>query len=506
MTEVVWIALARIAGAVPLFYLLAAGATGSRRTGAPIALLAWLVSSVGFAGWVLSGGAPYVLDLVPGLVWTGVRVDGVTWVMLELVTLLGWVIARYAATSLRGDPRRARFLRALYGTLAFVTTLVQSNHLLVIAACWTATSFTVHRLLTHFPTRRAAIVAARKKFITSRLADVALGGALLLLGWDLSTWTIDGVAQAVRGQPLSPALEGAAALFALCGILRSAQLPFHGWLTQVMEAPTAASALLHAGVVNIACVVLLRLAPLVEAAVVAPVLLVASGTFTAVVAGLVMTTRVSVKASLAWSTLAQMGFMLVECGLGAWPLALLHLVAHSLYKAHAFLTAGSAVERWLAGQLVPAGPAPRLGRTLVAAALSVAAALVTGAAFGALHQPALWATCWVLGLAITPLARHASGPAGWSAASLVAALYFGWHELFEGLQPMALSTSPWAALAVIVSFSAAFVVHAVIEAWPDGSLARGLLPWVRAGLHLDDLFVRATWRVWHPQPTQESAT
>ncbi len=112
----------------------------------------------------------------------------------------------------------------------------------------------------------------------------------------------------------------------------------------------------------------------------------------------------------------------------------------------------------------------------------------------------------MLGLAITPLVRHAPGPAGWSAGSLVVALYFAWHGVFAELQPMALTTSPVAAIMVIISFTAAFVVHTSIETRPDGALARGLLPWVRAGLHLDDLFVRATWRVWHPPPSQESAT
>jgi NAD(P)H-quinone oxidoreductase subunit 5 len=111
--------------------------------------------------------------------------------------------------------------------------------------------------------------------------------------------------------------------------LKCAQLPFHGWLIQVMEAPTPVSALLHAGVVNIGGFLMIRLAPLMTQSEIAQTLLVICGCTTAVIAALVMTTRVSIKVALAWSTCAQMGFMLLECGLGAYPLALLHIVAHS---------------------------------------------------------------------------------------------------------------------------------------------------------------------------------
>ncbi len=111
-----------------------------------------------------------------------------------------------------------------------------------------------------------------------------------------------------------------------------------------MEAPTPVSALLHAGVVNMGGFVLLRVAELIGL-VPSQWLLVIVGSLTAVLAGMVMLTRISIKVRLAWSTCAQMGFMLMEIGLGLYELALLHLVAHSLYKAYAFLSSGEAVER-----------------------------------------------------------------------------------------------------------------------------------------------------------------
>ncbi|MCL4105188.1 UNVERIFIED_CONTAM: hypothetical protein GTU68_018895 [Idotea baltica] len=110
-----------------------------------------------------------------------------------------------------------------------------------------------------------------------------------------------------------------------------------------MEAPTPVSALLHAGVVNAGGFLLIRFADVMLLSPLVLAGLVLIGGFTALFGGLVMLTQPTVKASLAWSTVAQMGFMILQCGLALFPLALLHIVAHSLYKAHAFLSSGSAV-------------------------------------------------------------------------------------------------------------------------------------------------------------------
>src|SRR5690349_16746348 len=123
-------------------------------------------------------------------------------------------------------------------------------------------------------------------------------------------------------------------------------------MLQVMEAPTPVSALLHAGVVNIGGFVMIRLAPLMAHATLAQNILVGVGLFSTIIASLVMATRAAIKSVLAWSTIGQMGFMLVQCGLGAWHLALMHLLAHSCYKAHSFLSSGSIVRQWRAAHLV----------------------------------------------------------------------------------------------------------------------------------------------------------
>jgi NAD(P)H-quinone oxidoreductase subunit 5 len=117
----------------------------------------------------------------------------------------------------------------------------------------------------------------------------------------------------------------------------------HGWLLEVMETPTPVSALLHAGIINAGGFLVLRFAPVFAHAAGALDLLLVVGGITALFGGLVMLTQTSVKVSLAYSTIGQMGFMMLECGLGAFAAAWLHLIGHSLYKAHAFLSAGSGV-------------------------------------------------------------------------------------------------------------------------------------------------------------------
>lgn len=260
---------------------------------------------------------------------TGVRVDALTLTMLLLVTAIAWVIVRFSRRYLDGDPGAARYLRWLQATVAAVTLLVVTDHLLVLTGAWIATSLALHQLLTHFDQRPAALIAAHKKFIASRVAEGCVLTAVALIARSTGGYTLTALLAHLEAHPVDRPLAAAAVLLATAAALKCAQMPFHGWLIQVMEAPTPVSALLHAGVVNIGGFLMLRLAPLIAEVEAAQLLLVVWGSTNAVVAALVMTTRVSIKVALAWSTCAQMGFMLLECGLGAWSLALLHLVAHS---------------------------------------------------------------------------------------------------------------------------------------------------------------------------------
>ena len=273
-----------------------------------------------------------------------VRLDIVSVVMLLLVSFIGWVVVRYARTYLDDEVRQDDFTFWLLSTLAVVLLLVQSGNVVQFVGAWVVTSMCLHKLLVFYPERAAAQRAARKKFVLARIGDVALLTAAGCLAMTYGTTQISAIlAGAADGQGGGLAL-GAAALIALAAVLKSAQFPMHGWLTEVMEAPTPVSALLHAGVVNAGGLALIRFADVMLLSPLVLAILVMVGGFTALFGGLVMLTQPTVKASLAWSTIAQMGFMILQCGLALFPLALLHIVAHSLYKAHAFLSAGGAVE------------------------------------------------------------------------------------------------------------------------------------------------------------------
>ena len=216
----------------------------------------------------------------------------------------------------------------------------------------------------------------------------------------------------------------------------------------------------------------------------------AVGCATAVVAGFAADAQRSVKTRLAWSTVSQMGFMLVQCGLGAWPLVLLHLVAHSCYKAHAFLSAGSAIDR--EESLAFARPRRGLGMgpRLLGAAVGIVAALGVGGWIGLVHwtEPGEVAIGVVAGLGIATLlvetaARGAASRGVVGAAMVLGALVVA-HAAFGGLlRPGA--TGPVAAAVLSATFAGAWVLRAHLDVSPDGGLARRLRGHLLGGFHLD---------------------
>ncbi|MGA0845370.1 MAG: proton-conducting transporter membrane subunit, partial [Luteolibacter sp.] len=296
--------------------------------------------------WMAAIGAMMLTGLVAAFHDAGdgdwFRMDALASLMAFLVSMLGAVVLRFAARYLNGDPKRSQFLSWMCLTLASVLTMIIANHLLILAAAWMATSLFLHRLLLHHPERSGAVFAARKKAVFSRLAEVLLLAAIWILQEAHGTWKIDElVASIADGNHVG--LASAAWLLIICAMLKSAQFPFHSWLPDTMDTPTPVSAFMHAGIINAGGFLILRLAPIFAATPNSLNFLALAGVLTAAFGAIVMLTQAGVKRALAFSTIAQMGFMMVQCGLGAWQLALLHLVAHSVYKAHAFLHAGSTI-------------------------------------------------------------------------------------------------------------------------------------------------------------------
>ena len=471
------------------------------------------------AGLGLAALALVATGYVGSAVGFGLRADTIGGAVMLLVAFVGWVIVRYSQPYLNGEREERRYVRWLLAALAAVGIVIAANHVLLLALGWMATSMAMHRLLNFFGHRPAAVVAAHKKFIAARAADLCMLGAAALLASAFGTLHIDQIVnRAASGAALPLAAQAATLLIAVAALLKCAQLPFHGWLIQVMEAPTPVSALLHAGVVNLGGFVLIRFAPLVSEVPAAQVLLVAVGTTTAVLAALVMTTRISIKVMLAWSTCAQMGFMLMQCGLGAWEMALLHLLAHSLYKAHAFLGAGGTVRRAMLQQLTPRTRAPDVLTLVVGAAVGLGMTAIAGAAWSLLYpqqtaSPAIWVLASIVALALVPLVngRAFQLGGGWLPTLLLGAFavafaYFGLHLLFAHWVGPEVPTPPAGLLvAVALAFGLLFLMQCLITVAPHSTTVRRLYPWFYGGLFLDEKLTRLLFSIWPPPQPHDAA-
>lgn len=346
--------------------------------------LSFALASAVWIAW--KGPITVVLFQVSGI-GLSLYADSLSVMMLLLVSFLGVVIVRYSTNYLDGDPRQGTFIKWLCLTIAAVLFLVVAGTLLQFFAGWVATSLCLHQLLTFYRERPEAIKAARKKFIISRLGDACLLASLVLAwncfgSWEFSTIFAEGAKLESSTGAGSACLVWLAMLLALGALLKSAQVPFHSWLPDTMETPTPVSALMHAGIINAGGFLVIRFSSVMIHSPLALNLLAMAGAVTALFASVVMLTASNVKRSLAFSTIAQMGFMMLQCGLGAFSLAALHIVAHSLYKAHAFLSSGSVValtkSAWTPAERPSAHPAMLVG--------SLATALVVTLGVGQLFQ------------------------------------------------------------------------------------------------------------------------
>lgn len=454
--------------------------------------------------------------------WQGIPPESVAWwgltfhldalssVMLLLVAFLGAVVTRYARTYLEGDPRQGHFAKWLAVTIGAVLTLVISGNLLMFTLAWVATSMSLHQLLTFYPERPAALLAARKKFLISRLGDACLIGTLILTWQCFGTWQFDKMFAAVEalkagggGIPLS--LTWSAVLLVAGALLKSAQFPFHSWLPDTMETPTPVSALMHAGIINAGGFLVVRLSPLLTAVPAALNALALVGALTALFASVVMLTQTSVKRSLAYSTIAQMGFMMLQCGLGAFSLAILHIVAHSLYKAHAFLSSGNIVQMtrtaWVPSDRPAAHPLILLGTLATAAILTAVVGKFAGVTLtgepgilllGSVFMMALAYMLWNLWAS-----SHRAALLGWGLliGAGCATAYFGLHRLAEAFLSPSLphytpvrTAAEYAVMGVIgLLFMAVLIFQSQLPSWSATRMGRKFYIHASRGFYLGTL-------------------
>jgi NAD(P)H-quinone oxidoreductase subunit 5 len=460
------------------------------------------------SGWRLLQGTNALVVLLalvlPALPASGSHLfsgRGLSSVVLGLVAFIGFVIARFSTHYLSGEAGESRFQRWLQVTLAGVSLVVTSNHLLVLIVAWTSISLSLHQLLMFYPQRPRAALAAHKKFLFARLAESCLIGAAVLLYVQHGTWFISDILRAYAGDQISLGLgeQLAALLIASAAMVKCAQFPMHGWLIQVVEAPTPVSALLHAGIINMGGFLILLMAPLMLHAEFARWLLLIVAGFTFVGAALITMTRVSVKVLLAWSTVAQMGLMLVECALGQYGLALLHLVAHSCYKAYAFLSAGGEVENFLRKQLAP----PRLPEAYIQPlffliAVGALAALIGNGIIG--NDASLWLLLFLFPLVLLSergsLSYRGSllSTAGLSLALVLA--YTGQKLFFSTLAPSGGLPSQAQALWCLLLVSILLGTYWLLRQAGDSRLTRSLYRNLYAGFYLDEWATRTTLALW----------
>ena len=316
-------------------------------------------------------------------------VDQLTVLLLLLVTGVSGVVHVYSSRYMIGESRYNRFFAVIALFTSSMILLVMSGNLLMLLISWEVMGICSYLLISHAAERPSACRAATKAFLVNAVADVGFSFGIILTFFTFGTLDIQTIlAQAEGMQDHTINILGWMGLnlhinpvtvipfFLFMGAMgKSAQMPFHVWLPGAMEAPTPVSALIHAAtMVNAGPFLLVRLSPLIALSPYAMTFIAIIGAMTAVFAGLVSLTQSDIKKVLAYSTISQIGFMVMACGLGAFAVAIFHLLAHGCYKAFFFLSTGNtlrSVERDLAHGThehhVPQGSAVLYGGALLLA-------------------------------------------------------------------------------------------------------------------------------------------
>ena len=279
----------------------------------------------------------------------GLRFDWLSTLLFLMVATLGVSIGSFSIRFMAGDARQNYFFRYLLQTVLSVSFFVLSSNLLMLFILWLAVEYNLHRLLVIYKERSAAVYAAQKRLLIGYIGNAAFLAAVVLTYLTFGTFEFSEIFQAVgpmarSGMEATSILPGIGFLFAVAALLQSAQFPFHLWLPETMETPTPVSALMHAGIINAGGFLIIRMSPVLQYTEYALLFLASIGAISAVFGSLVMITQNDIKKKLAYSTISQMGLMLLACGLGAFSVALFHILVHSFYKATAFLSTGTLVE------------------------------------------------------------------------------------------------------------------------------------------------------------------
>jgi NADH-quinone oxidoreductase subunit L len=269
------------------------------------------------------------------------RVDPLSMVMVLMVTGVSFLIHVYSMDYMHGDPRYPRYFAYLNLFVAAMLTLVLANNFVLMFVGWEGVGLCSYLLISFWHERKTAADAGKKAFIVTRIGDTAMLIGIFLIFTTFGSVEFDVVFGSASG--VAPATATLISLLLFGGAIgKSAQLPLHTWLPDAMEGPTPVSALIHAATMVTAGVYLVaRANVLFEVSEVALGVVAIVGLATAVYAGLAALGQDDLKRVLAYSTISQLGYMFLAAGVGAYAVAIFHLVAHAFFKALLFLAAGS---------------------------------------------------------------------------------------------------------------------------------------------------------------------
>lgn len=420
----------------------------------------------------------------------GLELDILSGLIATAVLSIGIIILRYSVRYMDDDPNKNNFLNRLAYTLCCVLVMLMSPNLALFFLSWIGTSYFLHKLLTHFSKRSGAKKAAYQKFWVSRLGDIFIvsSGALLLFAFGSLDF---GSIFALMNDPNfvsenSLAINIVSIFLVLGAMTKSAQYPFHYWLPNTMETPTPVSALMHAGIINAGGYLVVRMSPLLSNASVALAMLALVGGFTAIYGCLIMLAQTNIKKSLAYSTISQMGFMMLQCGLGAFSIAVVHIIGHAFYKAYAFLGSGTASDFGKLNRYFPvSNKVQNIWTSIFAVTLSLIGVfgLFTSFGYAVLEKPGALVLLLILSLAIAQVFLSSEN----SLVSLLTALsimslYFmlsiGMMHLLQDIIPnQKLSLNPldtFVLVASICSFVVLYLIQNTTEKLSQTELGKRL--------------------------------